>query len=455
MKKIPFLIILVFLAFSCKPDLNNPLKEKDRSIGKSTSSDLPVYTQPDYQRLVESKDDEDLVIAKTELIAFSIGHVLGNFGSWETTEGLVTGLPCGEDFVSSSWEILKPVTTFTNPEDLLLQLGKALATRISGYNPTNPNDYKNLWVELSKSLIIEGAMLNVKVKTPEKVSENSSTHEGFIGFYSYAMEGQIYIAGFNFKVGFGIVSKEINHSLTNNDPQNPILLVYEDGGGGVERFNDPCHYTGPGTGGGGATEYDDDGNPIYHKTGALLDGNPCNPNPDYIIPGQLFIHNGIRLVKFHLADRNEGGAFSGKSEVVLIASVWKTLDPIGTMKTGTNGDFKNVSCPPPLGGFVDLPTGALIAQVPKASVTTSNSDVIDINSQHSINLDNWVILPQGFCSIPDDKLWICFSERDPSQLRSKPNPVLPQIISGCASPYDHWYIATLASDDWIDITLDI
>jgi hypothetical protein len=214
---------------------------------------------------------------------------------------------------------------------------------------------------------------------------------------------------------------------------------------GVETLNDPCHvgqvYGGGGGNGNGngGSNLDDDGNLKGYLPNPLISGSGVCTN--WSGPTQ-----GLRVAEFHLADRNEGGLFGGKSEVYASITVYNSGDPVGTYKTNENGPTKNFQ------GY-QYREGMQLDEVPSSTVSGTTQTIRTANGR------NWSLVGDGICpSEGYDRFVISFFEKDRiiDVIVFAGFVDLPSIYFG---DY-HWLEMTQANDVWYSnhntpaITLD-
>jgi hypothetical protein len=165
------------------------------------------------------------------------------------------------------------------------------------------------------------------------------------------------------------------------------------------RYNDPCHSgpvygggggNGNGNGNGGSWELDDDGNQKNGFTGGLV-----SPPPTLDIQCQGA--SGVRIAQMHLAHPYEA---SGKSEVYVNVSVYKSNDVTATVKTNDNSaKTRTITV---AGIAFTYRVGKQLADAPASAFSATSNTLIVPTTGYTPNGGDWVLLDEGFCDLSYD-----------------------------------------------------
>ena len=408
---------------------------------------LPLYTGASWDALLGDTESEDALFAKGELVSYALTRYLGAHGGLSHAAGLASVLPCDLGLMDEL-ELLRVLGGLNglDGEGVAEVLGGYLGELIEGKDFDGEGRVA-LWRGLVGSLVHEGIRYDFRTQHGDGNAVVSG-EDLWVGYQVVYSEGDFVVRGHRYAVGRDVVSGGV---LPMKDAGEAGLVLLEatplTGLAGVSRYNDPCHYVGHGGGGGqgGGGGVDDDEMEKNIVNGPMLVPAPGASNCALAGPGVL---DGVRVVRFHLADRNEGGLFSGKSEVFLSASMWRSNAISGTLLTNTEGvhslwSIGNKQC--------NLSFGKTLANVAKGDIGVGTGAVITVPAGN-----DWTIVSEGFCQgLGYDRMMVTIYEKD-------------QIIGGedylvsfghhtwLAAQVDtclyHFSPATMASDAWFSNT---
>jgi hypothetical protein len=401
------------------------------------ASGLPAYTADKYATLLASTTDEADLVAKTRLLAYTLTRYLGEHApalDIIDAAGVERVLPCEQTWLGNDGN-LRLLGTATGQSDAAVEAGLSaiIASRISGL-PVQGGHFD----VLLGSLTYQGVAYTTRNYYP---AADPATAEAILVSYGVSYREAGYVAlGYRYALPSGPLSY-VELPVEDALAEGVLLLdaVEVDPLPGVERFNDPCHVGlsngggGSNGGSGGSSNLDDDGSQRGYLDDPLITGNGVCTNwsgPTY----------GLRVAEFHLADRNEGGLFGGKSEVYASITVYNAADPAGTYKTNENGQVKNIQ------GY-QYRRGIQLDEVPASTVSSTSQTIRTANGR------NWTLLGDGICpSGGYDRFIVTFFEFD--------GPEAPWVFDGFIDLPNiyfgdyHWLEMAQQADVWFtnDIT---
>ena len=379
---------------------------------------VPQYSVADFGALLCSptpallprggcRFDEEGFVARTELVGYALARWLGEHADLVGLEGsddLSRVLPCNE--------------TLLGNDGILRVLGEAAGTdagtvagEMGGYVrslvyecPAGMYGAEGLMEQVGEALVHEGVAYDLHTRYGPVVETGAG--KVFVS-HGVGFETDGYKAyGFLCDLEGDVVSREV---LSLGDAVGLGMVLLEAwpvvGTPGVGRYNDPCWegyvYGGGGSGGGGSGgDLDDDG-----AAKNVVNGPMVTPLPEYDQCGSN-VKDGLRVVRFHLADRNEGGLFTGRSEVYLSASVWVDGD-LFSIRTNSEGDHSVITID--ANKVCSVSEGKELARV-SASDIGPNTSVIITPPQNR----DWTIINAGFCRHGGyDRCKVTIYEHDP------------------------------------------
>lgn len=154
-------------------------------------------------------------------------------------------------------------------------------------------------------------------------------------------------------------------------------------------------------------------------------------------------NSSLRVNRFHINDRNEGGLFSGASEVFVHASFYFNTSSSETNRTDNGCDllpltYDTASC------FVSL--GLQLKRVPEDDAKPGNHAV------HIPDADkNWILVENGFCEgYGYNRVFLTFYEKD--NVFSSSGADIPKYFSFewynvSICDYHHRFVS-VSLDDW-------
>lgn len=439
LKHLLFLSALAAINLGCERELPQP----DAPAPTVQASGLPTYSADHYAALLTSQTDEADQVAKTRLLAYTLTRYLGEHApalDIITTGDVETYLPCDHTWLGNDGNLrLLGTATGQTDEAVEAKLSAIIASRVEGL-PMQGGHFE----ALLGGLVHQGLAYTTRNHYP---AADPSTSESILVSYGVSYREAGYVAlGYRYALPSGPLTYEelpVEDALA----EGVLLLdvVEVDPVPGVETLNDPCHVgisNGGGStsgGSGGSSNLDDDGNQKGYLNDPLITGNGVCTNwsgPTY----------GLRVAEFHLADRNEGGLFGGKSEVYAMVTVYNAGDPVGTYKTNENGQTLSLQ------GY-QYRRGIQLDEVPPSTVSGTSQTIRTANGR------NWALVGDGICpSGGFDRFLLTFFEFDKpaSVLVHNQFVDLPNIYFG---DY-HWPEMTMPNDVWYSnhnstaITLD-
>jgi hypothetical protein len=422
------LLALVALTLGCERELPQP-DAPARTVQASGLDGLPAYTADHYATLLASTTDEVDLVAKTRLLAYTLTRYLGEHApaiDIIDAAGVESVLPCEQTWLGNDGNLrLLGTATGQTDEAVEAKLSAIIASRVEGM-PVQGGHFD----VLLGGLVHQGVAYTTRNYYP---SADPATAEAILVSYGVSYREAGYVAlGYRYALPSGPLSY-VELPVTQALAEGVLLLnvVEVNPPVGVETLNDPCHvgqvYGGGGGNGNGGSNLDDDGNQKGYLPNPLIEGTGLCTNwsgPTY----------GLRVAEFHLADRNEGGLFGGKSEVYVMVTTYNSGDPIGTYKTNENGQTVNFQ------GY-QYRRGLQLDEVPASTVSSTSQTIRTANGR------NWSLIGDGICpSGGYDRFVLTFFEYDGNRLRYVFDGFqdLPTIYYG---DY-HWLEMTQPSDLW-------
>ena len=421
---------------------------------------LPQNSEPELLALISDTRNEAALKRKVELIAYSMTRFLGEHGHLNDNSDLASTLPCdiGLDDPDGILRVLGN-SSGMNDEAVMGQLNEYVFDCAKGCNDV-PGGVSGYFEAISENLTYHGTTFDLF--TLHDPTTTYTVQSRFFLGYGLVFDGAEYrVDGFLYDLVDDQVSS-VQMTISNALELNAVFLeLWEEG---LERHNDPCHYiynySGGGSGGGGSSSgggsgnnNDDDGANKNYINGPLS-------FPPYGYEGHMCQgKTGLRVTEFHLARRNEGGWFGGKSEVYLNVSFYNSGNPLLYLQT--NDRSQEIDAMTIAGNKYNLDRGKLLAEVPDNNISATLNTVITTSSGFTADGD-WVLIDSGLCegATPTtyNRVYVSAFERDPKPFWKEYYgfPYHDSIIEVEGS-VDDWQPLYMPhnSDCWVDTTLQV
>ncbi len=457
MKKIHLPILAAFLLLAgCQKEVVNAPSNPSMAL----LSSIPQYSEPELKALATDTGNEAALKGKVELIAYAMTRFLGEHGNLNNNTDLAATLPCdiGLDDPDGILRVLGN-SSGMNDEAVLGQLNGYIFDCAQGCSniPGGSNGY---FEAISENLSYLGT--DYDLFTLHDPATTYTVQSNFFLGHGLIFDGNEYrVEGFL----YDLVDDQINSAqLTISEALDLNAVFLELWEEGLDRHNDPCYYIynysggssgggGGSSGGGSGNSNDDDGANKNYINGPL--SFPPFGYEENMCPGKT----GLRVTEFHLARRNEGGWFGGKSEVYFNVSFYNSGNPFLYMQT--NNRSQEIDAMTISGNKYNLDRGKLLAEVPQSDISSSQNTVITETSGFTYDGD-WILIDSGFCegATPTtyNRVYVSAFERDP-----KPFPGINygytyydsvMLADGSVDDWQPLYMPH-NSDCWVDITLQV